>query len=109
TELARQDEAVLAGHLGRLDEQHVAARPGDRQAGGHAGTRASFGRLLEEWRAPERVADLPLAERDRRLRSAGRNRGGGLPKQLPELPLELPNASLPGVPAPGPPPGALGD
>ena len=39
-----------------LDEQHVAAGAGDRQAGGHAGHRGAGGRLLEDLLAPERVA-----------------------------------------------------
>jgi hypothetical protein len=94
TKLAGQDEPVLALHLGRLDEQDVAARPGDRQTGGHSGNRCSLGRLLEEALSPEGIADCCLVDRDRRLPGARRDRRGDLPQQFAELALELANAGL---------------
>ena len=57
-ELAGQDQRVLAlaGHPHRLDEQHVAAGAGHRQAGRDARHRRADRRLLEVLLAPERVA-----------------------------------------------------
>ena len=55
-ELAGEHEALLAGHRGRLDEEHVAAGAGHREAGRHAGHGRALDRLLEEALAPEAVA-----------------------------------------------------
>ena len=78
-QLAGEHEAVLALHLRRLDEQHVAADAGDREARGHARHRRAHRRLLEHLLAAERVAhDAPSVDRDRaprpcRTRSASRS------------------------------------
>ena len=48
SQLTGEDEALLAGHRGRLDEEHVAAGACDREAGCHARNCRAVDRLLKE-------------------------------------------------------------
>ncbi len=97
-ELAGEHEALLAGHRGRLDEEHVAAGAGDREArwrrpgprcarpppGRSAGARAP----RERPRARSAPAPLALLRGDP---------GRRLSQQLAELALETAHARLAGV------------
>ena len=67
-ELSGEDQALVAIHRGRLDEEHIAAGAGDREAGGDTGDRGALDRLLEEALPAECVAD-----RARRRSSIGRS------------------------------------
>ena len=59
-ELAGQDDVATALVRGGLDEEHVAAGAGDREAGSDAGHRSALGRFVEEPLPPERAPDANL-------------------------------------------------
>ena len=94
-ELTRQHQAAaLAGHRRTLDEEHVAAGAGDRQAGGDAGHRRPRRRLLLELRPSERLLHRRLIDDDLlRLVAQGHPRRG-LAQHLAQLAFELPDARL---------------
>ena len=96
-ELAGQDQALVALHRGRLDEEDVAAGAGHREAGGDTRDRGALDRLLEEALAPERLAQRIGVEDDRPLGLARGDPGRGAAQQLAQLALELAHAGLAGV------------
>ena len=97
-ELAGDREAAgrFAGHRSRLDEQDVAAHPGDRQAGGHAGHDRPVGRLVEEPTPAQVVRQVVDVDHDGRLAALG-DLGGRLAQHLAELTLGFLDPGLAGV------------
>ena len=96
-ELPGQDQALVALHRGRLDEEDVAAGAGHGQPGRDAGDRGALDRLLEEALAAERVAQRLGVEHDRRLGLAGGDPRRRPAQQLAQFALELAHAGLAGV------------
>src|SRR6266702_3266507 len=93
-ELAGQGQARVAAHDAGLDEQHVAAGTGDRQAGGHARDGRALGRLEEEPLPAEVAANVRGVDHQRSLDLAGRQLGRDLAEQPAELALEVSDARL---------------
>src|SRR6266540_315880 len=93
-ELAGQGQARVAAHDAGLDEQHVAAGAGDRQAGGHARDGRALGRLEEEPLPAEVAADVRGVDHQRSLDLASRQLGRDLAEQPAELALEVSDARL---------------
>ncbi len=86
----------------RLDEQHVAAGSGHREAGGHAGHRgAALGRVLgglgHVVRAPDQAPEVGVGHRERQFPLAQLVLGRHLAQQPGDRPLQIPHAGFPGV------------
>ncbi len=85
-----------------LDEQYVATRSGDRQAGGHAGHRGpalglAEARLRGEPRTAEVVPQALLGHGDRKRRLVQRHLRGDLPQHPGDGTLQRADTGLPGV------------
>ena len=93
-ELPRENEPAVAVHPGGLDEEHVAAGTRHGEPGRDAGNGGPLWRLLPEALSAEPVADVLEPDRHRSLGVAGGDPGRGLPQQLAELALELPDPRL---------------
>src|SRR5207248_10718459 len=74
SQLAGEHEPAFAAvlHRGGLDEQHVPAGSGDREAGRHARRGGARRGLLEELLSPERVAHGLEDRKSTRLNSSHR-------------------------------------
>src|SRR5581483_7753103 len=88
---------MLGAHCGRLDEEHVSARPGHRQTCCHAGNRSPDRRLLEVLLATKPIANRVEVDCYRRGGLTRRDASRGLSKKRAQLSLELADAGLSGV------------
>ncbi len=82
---------------GGLDEEHVAAEPGDGQAGGHTRDRRPLGHLGGEARAADEALEVGLVDVDAGDLGVGGDLRRRLAQGLGEQPLHLPHARLAGV------------
>ena len=93
-ELAGDRQPALAGHRGRLDEEHVAADRRPRQAGRHARLARAPARLRLEARAPEQLAHARRGHGDLALVLALGDAPRDLAADRADLALEAAHAGL---------------
>ena len=96
-ELAREGQAVAPVHGTGLDEQHVAAGPGDGQPGGHPGDGGPVGRLEEEPGPAQPGPYVGASDHDGGRGFTGGEPGGHLAQQPTDLAFEAAHSCLPGV------------
>ena len=97
TQLAGEGELAVAGRVGGLDEEDVAAGAGHGEPGGHAGHGGALGNLVVELRLAEQLTHLRGVDVQRWRQLAGGDAGGHLAGHLAELALEVAHARLAGV------------
>ena len=92
-ELSGQDQAALAGHAGRFDEENVAAYRRPCEAGRDTGNAGAQRDLAFEAGLAEHGSEIVRADRHLFVRSL-RDLHRGMPQRLADFPLERPDAGL---------------
>lgn len=85
------------GQGGGLDEEDVAARTGDGQAGGHTGDGSALGGLEEEPGPAQVSAHVLYSHAHRRGRLPGGKQSGDLAEHLAQLPFQVADPGFAGV------------